>query len=654
MADALRLTEKEVGVIYGRIERARKFAKDRWLPHCERARKLYDGQHWEDMHLPSERARIVVNYCRQTVETKVANIAFNYPDFHLRPLNTMGQAHANVATHLLQYDWRQADGQREAKRALRDKGIYGLGVVMTGWLYEPDTSPGEASVPVEGGRPAEAVEASDTTPDSAPSTPMGGSSLLSEGIPEDGSPPLLEMNSSEFPNSSFAPAPMRPPRADRPFAKRISPCAFFVSPECDAVLENAEYCGYVELRALDEVKADKRYSNTRQLAGNTKSLKPWMDREEMSGQEKAFGDYTMSDSKRVTLFHYYERRKRLHVVMCDEHKKPLLIEPFRHEGDRYPFAVDRVSDDEDCFFPTPPLLWIEHQQREINEARTQHSEWRGQSVPKYQTRGPLDEDQKQRICSNRAGTTIENLVEPVTPIVAAPLQKEVLEAGSLALQDLQFIAGLNDYEVAQPTTKRVTTAEVQAIQQGTGSRGAADRQAFEMFCAEIATHFLELEQQYSVRSRELPIYDRDENISEFVDFTPEQIRGEFLVEVHVGSTTAPNAKGATEAIGWIMQSIPNFVNAQAAAQQLGMDLRPLLPRLLKLALPDLRDVEQLLVGQIEQSMAQPALPPGMPMAGGQPAGPEMAAAGMPGAPPESGGDASALAQLLQMGAGGGF
>jgi len=574
----VKLTEKDAKTIWDRIDTCRRYTEREVHPNLCRARDLYAGKHWPGQHQATDRARIVCNILQPAVETKVANLAFNYPDFTLKPLNREGQSHSDTARHVIAYDWRQMDAQDEAKRALRDRETYGVGVAYVYWLFETEPIEGEAGVTVEGGRPVEAMEPSDTTPDPV--------------MPD----PMMEL--------------MFRVRTDRPAVKRISPFSFFVSPECDAKLENAEYCGFVEFRPVDEVKADKRYKNTRGLKGTAKGLKPYLGED-----AKCLDDSAMpSDYKRVKLFHYFEKKRKLYTVYCDEHTKPLMIEEWTWAGDWYPFVINRSPDDEDAFWPHPPLLRVEHQQHEVNEARTQHSQWRAQAVPKFQTRVTLDAKQRQAIRSNRAGEVVEEVGEAITPLPTPPLQKEVLEAGQLAMQDLQYGLGLNAYEVANVPTKRMTSGESEAVRLSGGSRAVADRQAFEMFCSELARRVLALEQQYSVRSRELPIFGQDEQPVDFRDFTREEIAGQFLVEVAVGSTTAPKTEDVLEGVGFLMQSLPPFIQSMQAAQMVGLDLRETLAELIRAALPDARNLQATLLKQISQPMPPPMAQPA-PMAG---------------------------------------
>ncbi|MGH7472455.1 MAG: hypothetical protein ACREJW_00780, partial [Candidatus Methylomirabilales bacterium] len=242
---------------------------------------------------------------------------------------------------------------------------------------------------------------------------------------------------------------------------------------------------------------------------------------------------------------------------------------------------------------TPPIKHIAHAQREINEARTQHSMHRRQLNRKFQTRAVLTEKQKGDLESDGVGVVLEEMQDFLTEVPPGSIQKEVLEASQLALNDLQFIMGLNDYETATPPTKRLTSSEVEAVRLAGGSRGAADRQEYEQFCARIAEHILAWEQKYGARTRSLPIFDKDDQVKEFTEVSAEDIAGQYLIEVYVGSTSQPNRKDILESISFFLQSVPGFIDAMERAKGMGYDLSPILAQMLA-AIPEIRHANAIL------------------------------------------------------------
>jgi hypothetical protein len=559
------LSQADAKKVKCRIRVAEEYAKKHFQKAADRAQKLYDGEHYEDIGKPSSEPRVIVNYIWPMVETLVQSVAFNYPEFTLVPLNQEGAAAEPIAAQAIRHEWRQSKAQRECKRALRDSKITNLGVVYTGWLFETE---GPKPVRMESGRMPVEGEEQDQTPDLMSAEPAVDQLAV---------------------------------REDRFLVKRISPKCFLIAPECDSVLENAAYCGHWELWPLEKVKADKRFKNTRQIKGNSKNLKEYFGKAAGESEPLSTGD-EKADMLRVQLYHYWERDRRIHAVFCDEHDQPLLVEKWTWKADRYPYRVLRGPGDEDDFFDTPPPLRVEHPQQEINESRTQLSVQRKISNPGYQAVGwSPDQKSKRQMRSGHANRIIE-VEKPLELLPRAQVQPEVYQSATQAVQDIQFIGGLNEYQTATPPTKRVTTSEVEAIQQAGGARSSADRQAFEMFCAEVAEDLLAWLQQYSVRTRTLPIYDESGSVTDFKDYSSRDIQGQFSIEVYVGSTSAPNEQDKVKNTGFLLQSLQPFAEAYQ------IDLRPLLRDLLR-SIPGIRNVEEIVPEP--QPMMPGMAPPGM-------------------------------------------
>lgn len=563
------LSREEAQVVKRRIQIAEEYAKKTFCKNAKRARELWLGKHYPNMDRRAEEARVVVNYILPMVQTKVASISMRDPQFLLEPENREAQESLPVAKDALRYDWRKSEAMRECRRALWDREVTSLGIVFTGWLFE--TEDGQRR---EDGRPPVAGEEPDQTPDAL----SGMAATAREEI-----------------------------REDRFLARRLCPDRFLVDPECDSVLDNAAYCGFWELRELTEVKADKRFRNTRDLKGTAKNLKGFYPsdlREKWDSEEKVH-----ADCKRVKLYHYYERRRRLHVVMCEEHDKPLLVERWVWQADRYPFRVLSGLVQPDEFYGLPEPILVEHPQQEINESRRQLSHWRQVGVPGYQAVGfSLNETQRVQLRSSAPNRVVEDLAAELKPLQQTQLPSEAFQAENRALSAFQMICGLNEYQTATPPTKRMTAPEVEAVTQGMGARQMDDQKAFEEFVAGVAEDCLAWQQQYSVRTRSLPIYDEDDNVMGFRDVTAEAIRGQFGVKVFAGSTAAQRQQDQLQGIGYLLQTLAPFIQGGL------VNPRPLLAQLLK-TIPGIRNTDQIL------SPDDPGMGGAAPPAGETPAGP---------------------------------
>jgi hypothetical protein len=211
-----------------------------------------------------------------------------------------------------------------------------------------------------------------------------------------------------------------------------------------------------------------------------------------------------------------------------------------------------------------------------------------------------------------------------------------------AESDFQKLSGLTQYEAGAAPSKRMTSAEVQAVSGSSAALRRADVQKFEEFCAGVAEDCHAWLQQFAIRTRSLPIYDNNE-IVEWRDYTKEDIRGEYEFQVFVGSTEIKDQKGQVEEIGYALQTLTPF--AQMMNPQTGqpvIDVTELLRQFLK-ALPEIRNVDAIVgpsAPQQQGGMPPQMLPPGMegmdpmgglpPQMGGAPGGPVAGEAPPPG------------------------
>jgi hypothetical protein len=577
----MNLQPREIQAIKRRIKLATQYYDKEIKDDHKRSLDQYTGKHYDNRKMDTN--RVSVNYTLNAIETKVNSVAFHYPEFVIKPASPEAEGWEKVAKAALNYSWKVGGIQEEMRRGWQDKEIYSVGIIYTGWLFT--THDGTY---MDSGRPLVEGEMPDQTPN---------------------------------PGQDQNPVPMAEVRDDRFLAKRINPCNFFVCPESGDCIYSVDYCGYWELRTLDEVKSDSRYKNTRQLKGNVENLQPYFD--EGMARDYLNGDNESgipADIKRVKLYHYYERKRKLHVVMCEEHDKELLIEKWTWEHDRYPFRIRFNPGDTDKFWKLCSPLLIEHQQKELNQARSQLADHRRRFVPKFQTpTGILSAKAKNGLKSADAGEVVEHTGSdpaPIVPIQMPNVQPEVYATETQVNADIQTILGINAYQMGKPPSKRTPTAEVEAIQSQGSSRSENDRQEFESWCAEVATDCLDWLKMYSVKTRTLPIYNNAGDLQAWHDFTGEQIRGEFDVSVYVNSTTPPNNQERLQSIAFLLQNINPLIQIAQPAMMVGINVIPLIRQILD-SLPEIRDTNEIFT-QAAPPMLDPMAMAGADQGGGDP------------------------------------
>lgn len=617
-ADAgVKLTPAEAKRLRARLRCAENYYRQNFESVYRDCERLYQGDHWPGRMRKGDKSwrhRIVVNYLPHIVETVVASLAYQNPEITLDPQDDVGQDNEAVASRAANYYYRKGKAHRETKRALRDMAIYGFGVVLTGWQQQL-----EEQCPTEGRQPV----------DGEPVDPAEITRLIEEG--------------KEIP----PPIPAAKVLLDEPFCKRLDPRQLRVSPECDWVIDDMPWIGYVEVCPLEEVRHDPRYqaSAVRKLKGNARTLRGFLSEDYNDDRD------VPGDMRRVELWHYFEKRRRLHVVFCSEHDTPLLVENWYWKHERYPLRVLRQPSLENDFYVARPLLvQLEHMQYEINLARTQLAIHRARYNRKYlAVEGVLTEDGKKQLQSDEdGGVVILNAPSTngvLTPLQDAPIHREVYESDQTAQHDLSVLSAVDQYGLGNAPSKRTTTTEVQAIQSAGGPRQQDWRLRYEEFCAEVAEDFLDLLQQWAQHTQALPIYDDAMKVTDWQPWTREEIQGDFHFKVFVGSTEAPDRQSRIKDIGYLLQNLAPF------AQQGMVDLAPLLRQLVSLV-PGIRDADAIIRDPMEAQMLGAGLPEddgsgmGGPMAGTEMGGEQPPAGGLP---PEL---LAQLAPLLQAQGGG--
>lgn len=562
------LTAKEAKTIRDRLTMGERYCREKQKAQMKRALKQYLGEHYKNMDSPSEVSRIVINYTMHVAQTRVHSVAFRYPRFVLTPETPDAEQKEANTQAWIKHSWKVGYIQNELRAAKLDAEIYGTGVVQTGWMFETD----DGTVVDDGSK-------------------KGGRSV----------------------------------RQDRFFASRIFPGQFLISPECGADWNKAQWLGYWEMAPIEEVKDNPHFSNTRQLKGNADNLKGFLD-----WRPKENEDYP-DDVKRVKLYHYYEKRRRIHVIMCDEHQKPLYAEEWPLKVCRYPFHSLLGPGENDCPWGMSMVLAVEHPQRELNTARSKLADYMRAAVPKLQCGpGTMNDKARNQVASDVPLSVVEHQSEApaaLAPIQIPPINPEVYSTEEKVLADFSTIAATGQYEMGRPPTKRTPGVEVQAIQSLGGARAQNDLSAFETLCSCVAKDAIAWGKKYAVKQATLPVYHKGEKRPYWQPVGKDEIAEEYEIEVAAHSTAAPNDADRLQSVAFFMQSLAPFLQFMPVAMQYGINLSPLLKQLLR-ALPDIQDAEEILEGLTRgQGLSQDAgtaLPPGggmlqLPAGEGQPA-----------------------------------
>lgn len=605
-SEGFSLSEREAKKLKHRLRISERYREKEFRCHYDTSLRLYQGKHWPEAQggLGGEESRVIVNMVYPTVQTKVSTIGFRYPEFNLTPINQQSQERAKLATSAMRYEWKISNTQREAVRALNDKELWGIGVVQTGWEYRT-----KQGINRKDGR--EETPEADTLDFAA----------MARAVSEKGEP------SEETPEEDVI--------ADQFYCKRISPWNFLVDPEGDWVLDDHEYVAYCEMVPLSVIKKDPRLKNNKDLKGTSRGALSFLDNQ-YQGKDEAEHP---TDIKRVKVFHYYEKRRQLYAMFTDEHDKPLMSEKWSWEHGRYPFRVLHSPKLQDVWYDQTPVELIQSQQEEINVTRTMLRNHLRRFTRKYSVaRGMLDRNAKQQLKSAIDGGIVEHNGGPeakvIMPIDHAPMAPELYKSDEWAIRDMRFMTGLDEYDLNTVGKTRRTAQEVAQIRQAGGSRAQSDAQAFEQFCAEIGEDLLDLMMQFSTKIQSIPIYDQNDNVGEWSNFSSEDIKGEYIVSVYIGSTMPKNRLEQQQQAIQLLSILTPY--AQMPDPTTGgplINIKAALKAVLA-TFPDIKNISEILTPDpppVDPMTGMPMPPPGM-QPPGPPQGPQQPPP-MPGGPP---------------------
>ncbi len=567
-----RITRAEAKKLKERLKCSERYYELAFKDFACRCLDLWRGKHWKGRKLAERDNAVVVNMIQYAVRTMFHSVTFNRGESIIRPQTPQAEGNLDTAKRATDYEYRVSKAHDAVLAAAWDYFVFDLGVVMTGWEFKTD------EVHLQDGR--QPVEGEEPEPEAV-------LKAVEEGQP------LPE------------PVPAQKVRKDQFGCWRIDPRRFLVDPEGGPDIQKHRFVGYRECVPLEDVKRDARYKNTKNLKGGTQNTEGYFSKEM---REKDPTELP-ADVKRVELIHYYEMERRLHLVFCDEHDMPLLEESWHWEFDGYPFVVIGEPGSQDEFYPNPPrLMHWEHMQREINQSRSQLAAIRERCNPWFAAQtGSLTQQSRKQLEAGTINRVVDVNGDPkgsVVPMDAARLPIDFYNAVEKAEADFRILSGLSQYEAGQTPTKRLTTAEVQAISGSSAALRRGDVQKFENFVAEVMHHCLYWLQQFANKTRSLPIYQHSQLVS-WTDYTAQDIQGDYDFEVYSGSTEIKDQKGRLEEFSYAMQTLTPFFqmpgpDGQPVVKNPGELLRQMLN-----SLPEVRNVDAIL------GASAPATSPGM-------------------------------------------
>lgn len=415
----------------------------------------------------------------------------------------MGKEEESAA--FVKFLWKECDVDRESSRMLWDAhSQFGIGVVEIGWKFER----GREKLNGERG---EAIAPNDAQPFDVTAPDFGEA-----GIPDGMDAEAFIRQAEVEADNLYA----GEPSYDAPFVERFSPRDLLVDPKARCWdLSDAEYAFRVRYEKAERVRRDKRYKNNKDVRG-TYYIAPGDNRDvrpveassdDGNGLVKLYDGYMwrFMDSSPV--------EQLVHVILCDEHDKPLLERAMPYVDDDgeplfprsvFPFRVYAVDvTDNDCFYPQCPVEQAVHLQLaydESNEALNDHRRC-AQNVYLMKA-GMLDADEIEAIKHAKERDVVEvekfDQAKEFTRMPRDPIDQTIYDTLKMTDPEVERAFGITAQQESVTPQRKMTATEVHAQQSAGQTRIIGHQERFNAWRSDIATCLMLLFMKYGDRKWE--------------------------------------------------------------------------------------------------------------------------------------------------------
>jgi len=478
---------------------------------------LYRGKHWP-MTTLARRDLISVNLAFSTINVIAPSVSVNHPKIVVRANNPAEQGQAAFIESIVNYMWRHHDYRKPFRRAVKDFLIVGHGWVKVGWRFveqERMLSEEERQFMFD-----EAVVEANVFASEAPgmAAELPSNSDIASGVPETG------MTVVE----------------DQPFVERISPFDMFVDPEATC-LDDMNWIAQRVIRPLEEAQRDKRYkAGVRKRLTADAGVNPMYS--DSFRERRAWSD----PEERVTIWEYYDVEANTMSVFA-ENSDEFLIDPVQMPyAYGQPFVMLRNFDVPDFFYPIGELEPIESLQLELDKTRSQLMNDRKRYARKYlyheRSFGPEGREALESDDDGRLVPVVDEnkpLSEVVVPMPQTSVSPEIYAYSQTIEEDINTVSGVSEYARGAMPEIRRTATEASIIADAQNARAADKLATVELAIGFIGRRVIQLLQQFMTGEAVARI-ELGGSDAEFIEYSREQILGEYDFQVEGGSTQPLN------------------------------------------------------------------------------------------------------------------
>ena len=252
-----------------------------------------------------------------------------------------------------------------------------------------------------------------------------------------------------------------------PWAARIIPDVFIV-PFGVRTLDDCPWVDHVVLRSLEDVKADRKYTNTKELEGTHL---------EMLHKDPTKANFYKELSSYADIVEIHEirdfKRKEIKAFVpgYDKWIRPPTEDVLQIEG--LPFVDFTFNEDGEYYWGPSDVQIIEPQQLEINEAKTQAMLHRRVALLKFLVESGMIEDTEiAKMMSEEVGPVVKVKGDPnkVVALLQPHIPADLVQWVEVIRSEVRELLGQGKQQLGEAPPGRRTAEEMRNVQMASDTR----------------------------------------------------------------------------------------------------------------------------------------------------------------------------------------
>jgi len=341
-----------------------------------------------------------------------------------------------------------------------------------------------------------------------------------------------------------------------PWAIQVFP-EFFIVPYGVQTLDDCPWVDHITIRPLEDVKADPKYKNTRDLQGTHIEL---LYRDV---QKRDFYQSLTSEIDYVELHEIRDLKRGEIRVLVPGYDKWLREEEDELQIEGLPFVDFTFNEDTEFYWSASDVQIMEPQQLEMNEARTQAMKHRRLALVKFLAqRGAIDPDEIDKMLREDVGPVVfvDGAPSQAVNMLQPHIPPDLVQWVEVIRSDVREMMGVGKLQAGELSTGRKTATEAQIVHFAHQLRMDSRRDAVADALTKAVRKIIQLVFKMWDRRRVAEVVGYDA-ARYWVEFTGREIIGEYNVRVDVESMTPMTKAIKRSEILQVIQALSKYPGA---------------------------------------------------------------------------------------------